>query len=596
MNTIYDEVKAAHVKSISIVPMLKRKCSPSSSSSSSSHEEGAANTKKLHRESISKMAEENSSHAFLFGDAQQRASGQHSTSARDANGAGGTNDRGTTPQRIDSPLSRRATHVAPSSAEASSNAALCIATPHRNDVLIGSGCETFHHVGNRRFRILVEINFQNYFKENVSSCHRDGIVRDVISSVRGNHPPGRFLVPHDEPRHGSTEAAGTTNWKIASRAEAEAKVHSTFLAAGRFLVTQATLLQEQEDDKEEAPVVQDIDTNQHYHEHARAANSISSSPTTDETGSQSSILTRQLSDPRSCSSATAAVKCPSKIRDFLTRPLSQYFVLEPPDTDGLPSPPPSYIVPSNYDILCGQNSKDYFHHIGNRRFRILIEMSLKRYETLLLHPTDDSRDSIQKLVAETLLSVSKCDPPGRFLGMDFSTGRWRILNPIFAQSKTEQTFFECMRVTQRKREQCATMERHDDVVVCGEEEANDLNAPGAASTADLQSALSTLFAFPCHSFGFGIMNPMDLSALQNQSIVLQRNVGHVAASTVSPSLTDLSTLQNVSADECLSHSRHGFYSHKMKPHGEKARSESADMMDVVGGMLQLGQSHRRSSV
>ena len=147
-------------------------------------------------------------------------------------------------------------------------------------------------------------------------------------------------------------------------------------------------------------------------------------------------------------------------------------------------------------------------------------------------------------------------------------------------------------------EQCATMEQHD--IVCGEEEeANDLHAPANASAVNLQSALSALFAFPCHSMGFGIMNPIDLSALQNQSLVLQGNVGHVAASTVSPSLTDQGTLQNVSADECLSNSKHGFYSrelHKMKPLGEKARAESADMMEVVGGMLQLGQSHRRSSV
>ena len=115
------------------------------------------------------------------------------------------------------------------------------------------------------------------------------------------------------------------------------------------------------------------------------------------------------------------------------------------------------------------------------------------------------------------------------------------------------------------------MEQHE--VSSGEEEVSDyLLASATTSTAGLQSTFSMLLAFPCPPFGFGMINPMDLSALQNQSHIFRGNVGQVEASAMSPSLTDQGALQNMSADECLSHSRHGSYPqdlHKMKPHGEK---------------------------
>ncbi len=59
--------------------------------------------------------------------------------------------------------------------------------------------------------------------------------------------------------------------------------------------------------------------------------------------------------------------------------------------------------------------------------------------------------TIQKLVDEVLQSLSRCDPLGQFLGTEMTTGRWRVLNPVFAQLKTEQAFFECLQVKQRRR-------------------------------------------------------------------------------------------------------------------------------------------------
>mmetsp|Transcript_28917 Transcript_28917/g.54697 ORF Transcript_28917/g.54697 Transcript_28917/m.54697 type:complete len:1234 (+) Transcript_28917:193-3894(+) len=178
----------------------------------------------------------------------------------------------------------------------------------------------------------------------------------------------------------------------------------------------------------------------------------------------------------------SSLQCPARIKVFLALPIDRFFVKDEYQDDcattsfcGLPAqstacvPPVSYTVPSNYDVLCGPG-QSFFHHVGNRRFRITIEMNVQRYEEAYQAPAhrrsstlsdgstsgDDAtgggeyEGSIQNLINELLISLSKCDPPGRFLGMDMTNGRWRVLNPVFAQLKTEQTFFECLRVKQRR--------------------------------------------------------------------------------------------------------------------------------------------------
>jgi len=191
---------------------------------------------------------------------------------------------------------------------------------------------------------------------------------------------------------------------------------------------------------------------------------------------------------------SSSLQCPARIKVFLALPIDRFFVEDKRPDDrattssscGLPAgqstacvPPAaaSYVVPSNYDVLCGP-AQSFFHHVGNRRFRITIEMNVRRYEDAYMASSAQRRSStlsdgststsdndttmgggggggeyegsIQNLINEMLISLSKCDPPGRFLGMDMTNGRWRVLNPVFAQLKTEQTFFECLRVKQHR--------------------------------------------------------------------------------------------------------------------------------------------------
>ena len=175
--------------------------------------------------------------------------------------------------------------------------------------------------------------------------------------------------------------------------------------------------------------------------------------------------------------SSITLTCPPKIKVFLSLPMKRFFVKNEedvsPDSDAVPPAinASSYVVPSNYDVLCGPDRSSFFHHIGNRRFRVMIEMNIRRYEKAYLASFPDAKrsthgggedhiqklidemgeDYIQKLIGEILLSLSKCHPPARFLGMDMTNGRWRVLNPVYANLKTETTFFECLQVNQKRQ-------------------------------------------------------------------------------------------------------------------------------------------------
>ncbi len=164
----------------------------------------------------------------------------------------------------------------------------------------------------------------------------------------------------------------------------------------------------------------------------------------------------------------------SRLKAFLKLPIEKFFIDLGGDAslkkDNLVLPatdPKPYVVPSNYDVLCGRG-QSFFHHVGNRRFRIMIEMNINRYKNAYLAslPSNGTtgtatydgsvrgggKDSVQELIDETLHSLTMCDPPARFLGMDMLTGRWRVLNSVFSQLKTEQSFFECLQVGELRQE------------------------------------------------------------------------------------------------------------------------------------------------
>ena len=293
--------------------------------------------------------------------------------------------------------------LGPDEASNMSNVIVC---PDLNDVLIGKSPEIFDRIGNRRYRVLVELNLGSYFdqasqmkylQENAdqSNSHmitpttkQCQIVESVLKSIRGNVPPGRFLVEQD--------TSAKSSWRLANEDETRSKIHATFLAAGRFHMKCALMNQAmsamQPNPCAKQPIHGNLSTNGNAtekNEMMAAPSTDSASPADDAPPSSSDSAAPELPRNKSLTAssqpaplpggdqtsteASQGLPCPPRVKVFQALPMDRFFVAETPEQEL------NYLTPTHYDIMCGQNSKDFFHHFGNRRFRIMIEMNVSRY-------------------------------------------------------------------------------------------------------------------------------------------------------------------------------------------------------------------------
>ncbi len=376
--------------------------------------------------------------------------------------------------------------------------------PGINDVLLGKGSTCFDHIGNRRFRILVEVNVDNYFDSNITSSKvedtlsktskQDEIINNVLSSIQGNSPSGRFLLPmgkaEDSCSSNVVSSLDEVPWKVATKEEARQKVHITFLAAGAFFIKRDHIFDmikrasQVDEDGGDLPVVQlsdddrsagqsNVDSgctsvqtkdvracqavaktadtminndisgivdgrwrSQHddnprndSERSAVSANTVSASsaPFTlnlKQPTSFSRILHTSISQQLCYTNGLVNNYIPAMVSTFQSIPIEEFFM--PDERDNPPSAeaithPASFIMPSNYDVLCG-TGQAFFHHIGNRRFRIMIEMNIERYEKEYQKVGRGENFSIHEIVAQINKSIATRCPPGRFLAMDMRTG------------------------------------------------------------------------------------------------------------------------------------------------------------------------------
>lgn len=381
------------------------------------------------------------------------------------------------------------------------------ALPGINDVLLGKGSTCFDHIGNRRFRILVEVNVDNYFDSDITTLKvedrssektskQDEIIDNVLSSIQGNSPPGRFLLPMGKAEGNCSSnvvsSLDAISWKVASKEEARHKIHVTFLAAGRFYVRRDHIFDmikrasQVDEDDGDLPFVQQSDDDRSAGQSnvdsgcasvqtkdVRACQVVANTSDTmisnDVTGivdgrwgiqhddraprndsgrsaisantvsANSSPFTLNINQPTSFSrilhTSISQQLCyvndglmnnyiPAMVSTFQSIPIEEFFM---PDERDNPSSaeaithPAAFIMPSNYDVLCG-SGQAFFHHIGNRRFRIMIEMNIERYEREYQKVGRGENFSIHEIVAQINKSIATMSPPGRFLAMDMQTG------------------------------------------------------------------------------------------------------------------------------------------------------------------------------
>lgn len=85
------------------------------------------------------------------------------------------------------------------------------------------------------------------------------------------------------------------------------------------------------------------------------------------------------------------------------------------------------IFPQKFDIICGRD-KNACSHVGNKRFRVIVEMNRERYQTAR------SRDEKTKITVELISTIRSCEPGGRFLKMD-DNNYWVDVGDAYAREK-----------------------------------------------------------------------------------------------------------------------------------------------------------------
>lgn len=98
---------------------------------------------------------------------------------------------------------------------------------------------------------------------------------------------------------------------------------------------------------------------------------------------------------------------------------------------------PLGFVPSAFDVICGKG-KTAYEHVGNRRFRVTIEINLPAYR--------EATSKLEKsmIVMSVVDMVRSISPNGGFIKQDHKTGRWYQITDHMCREKVGQTLREAL--------------------------------------------------------------------------------------------------------------------------------------------------------
>ena len=100
------------------------------------------------------------------------------------------------------------------------------------------------------------------------------------------------------------------------------------------------------------------------------------------------------------------------------------------------------IFPQKFDIICGRD-KNACSHVGNKRFRVIVEMNRERYQTA------SSREEKTKITIELISIIRSCEPGGRFLKMD-DNNHWVDVGDAYAREKVSHALRSAKNPHRRK--------------------------------------------------------------------------------------------------------------------------------------------------
>lgn len=98
---------------------------------------------------------------------------------------------------------------------------------------------------------------------------------------------------------------------------------------------------------------------------------------------------------------------------------------------------PKDFTPGEQDVICGRGRKA-FNHIGNERFRKLVESRLEEYS--------NASAKLEKsyILSDIVCEVRQRSPQGGFVKRDSSSGRWYEVGDFLAREKTSQAFRDAL--------------------------------------------------------------------------------------------------------------------------------------------------------
>jgi hypothetical protein len=113
-------------------------------------------------------------------------------------------------------------------------------------------------------------------------------------------------------------------------------------------------------------------------------------------------------------------------------------------------PLPIDFTPTSYCVMCGKG-RDCFNAIGNRRFRVVIEMNLERYS---LATRKSAKSEVVSAVVEMIHSAG-----GRFIKNEH--GRWIEISDAAAREKVGALFRDCLHSQYKSSGKAKTARRRD---------------------------------------------------------------------------------------------------------------------------------------
>jgi len=302
---------------------------------------------------------------------------------------------------------------------------------NENDVLCGRGAGTNRHVGNRRFRELVNMYQETYLSAKI--LEKSNIAAYIVDNIRNRVPEGRFLKVKTQGN--TTEksiwyeisdrcAKDKTSQALREKAPEVRKRMVDATNVGDFRAKRRKYLDKNEINKEQYPNILYppqtlmVVTPEKQNKRKNPIPIVSAHGSPVSVGKKTHVVEpTQLFSPR--------------VYDSYLSPITT----QRPTSGTIPNFPSmeSVIEINDNDVLCGRGGVTNSHS-GNRRFRDLVKAHQPAYVT-------SAKLEKANISLKIVNIIRHCNPPGRFLAGNDRNG-WYDVGDEKAREKTSQALRE----------------------------------------------------------------------------------------------------------------------------------------------------------